>query len=101
MVIGIVAIAVGDELALAHPHASPTLAATALVFGGPAVFLFAQLAFMHRATDEVSSPRIVGCAALAVLAAATASLSLLVAVIAVAAVLLVVAASDTQGTSTA
>ena len=47
MVIGIVSIAVGDELAIAHPHDPTTLAISVLVFGGPAIFLLAQVAFMR------------------------------------------------------
>ncbi len=95
MVIGIVAIAVGDELALAHPHDDPSLAVLVLVFGGPAIFLFAQLAFMRRATGAFQTSRVGGCLLLAVLAVATAPFNLLVAVIAASAVLLGVAMADT------
>jgi low temperature requirement protein LtrA len=96
MVIGIIAIAVGDELAIAGPHDPTTLAISALVFGGPAIFLLAQLGFMRRATGSVPRSRIVACAALLALAVATAPLNLLAAVIASSAVLLAVAIYDTR-----
>jgi low temperature requirement protein LtrA len=96
MVIGIVGIAVGDELALAHPGGDPSAAAIALIFGGPAIFLLAQLGFMRRAAGAVPRPRLAACIALAVLAAVTVPLNLLVAVLAASAVLLVVAIADTR-----
>jgi low temperature requirement protein LtrA len=96
MVVGIIAIAVGDELAIAFPGDPGTAAATALVFGGPAIFLLAQLAFMRQASGQAPRTRIGGCIALAVLAVLTAPFSLLVTVIASSAVLLAVAIADTR-----
>jgi low temperature requirement protein LtrA len=96
MVIGIIAIAVGDELAIANPHAPSTLTAAEMIFGGPAIFLLAQLTFMRRASGRVPPSRVLACAALVVLGLATASMSLLAAVIAASAVLLAVAIDDTR-----
>jgi low temperature requirement protein LtrA len=97
MVIGIIAIAVGDELAIAEPSYNLiTTAMSALIFGGPALFLLAQLAFFHQATGEVSQSRIIACIALGFLALVTSSFTLLVAVIAASLVLLGVAIADTQ-----
>jgi low temperature requirement protein LtrA len=97
MVVGIVGIAVGDELAIAEPgFEEVTAAMSALIFGGPAIFLLAQLAFFRQATGEISRSRIVACVALAVLAFATASFTLLAAVIAASLVLLAVAIADTR-----
>jgi low temperature requirement protein LtrA len=97
MVIGIVGIAVGDEWAIADPgHEGMTAAMAALIFGGPGVFLLAQLVFVHQATGVLSRPRIVACVALLVLAFATASFTLLTAVIAASLVLLAVAVADTR-----
>lgn len=96
MVIGIVAIAVGDELALVDPSAGPSASAAALIFGGPVIFLIAQLVFIRQATGAVSTARIAAPFALAVLALLTAPLSLLVAVIAASLVLAAVAVADTQ-----
>lgn len=89
MVVGIIAIAVGDELAIAHPHDPTTLAVSVLIFGGPLIFLVAQLGFMRRS-------RVVACLALLILALATAPLDLLAAVAAATAVLVAVAVSDTR-----
>lgn len=97
MVIGIIGIAVGDELAIAEPgYPLITTAMSVLIFGGPALFLLAQLAFFHQATGEVSQSRIIACIALAFLALVTASFTLLAAVIAASLVLLGVAIADTQ-----
>jgi len=95
MVIGIIAIAVGDELAIAQPHDPNALNTALLIFGGPAIFLLAQLAFIRRASGRVPRFRILACAALVVLGFATAPLSLLAAVIASSAVLVAVAIADT------
>jgi low temperature requirement protein LtrA len=96
MVIGIVAIAVGDELAIVDPGGATTPATAVLVFGGPAIFLLAQLGFIHRATGRTPRTRLLACAALAVLALATAPLSLLAALIGASAVLVAVAYDDTR-----
>ncbi len=96
MVIGIVAIAVGDELAIAHPHDPTTLSSAVLIFGGPAIFLLAQLGFMRRATGRAPRSRILACVGLIVLGFATAPLGLLASVIASTAVLVAVAVSDTR-----
>lgn len=97
MVIGIIGIAVGDELAIAEPaYPLITTAMSVLIFGGPALFLLAQLAFFHQATGEVSQSRIIACIALAFLALVTSSFTLLWAVIAASLVLFGVAIADTQ-----
>ena len=61
MVIGIIAIAVGDELAIADPHDPSTVDTAVLIFGGPAIFLLAQLA-IHAPGDRpraaVRGPRL-------------------------------------------
>jgi low temperature requirement protein LtrA len=97
MVIGVIGIAVGDELAIADPgFEGTTTAMSALIFGGPTLFLLAQLVFFHQATGAVSQSRILACIALVFLALLTASLPLLAAVIAASLVLLGVAIADTQ-----
>jgi low temperature requirement protein LtrA len=96
MVIGIIAIAVGDELAIANPQGSNTVSTAVLIFGGPAIFLLAQLGFMRRATGRVPRSRVLACIGLVVLGVATAPLSLLAAVIASSAVLVAVAIDDTR-----
>jgi low temperature requirement protein LtrA len=96
MVVGIIAIAVGDERALIEPAFEVPVAQAALVFGGPAIFLLAQLAFIHQATGVISSARLKACGALVVLAFLTAPISALAAVIAASLVLVAVAVADTR-----
>jgi low temperature requirement protein LtrA len=96
MVIGIVAIAVGDELAIAHPHDPSTVDTALLIFGGPVIFLLAQLGFMRRATGQAPRVRALACIGLVGLGIATLPLSLLAAVIASSAVLVAVAIADTR-----
>jgi low temperature requirement protein LtrA len=96
MVVGIVAIAAGDERALIEPGADVPTATAALIFGGPAIFLLAQLAFIRQATGTISDARLYACLALGVLVPVTAPLSLLCAVVAASLVLLAVAVADTR-----
>lgn len=96
MVIGIIAIAVGDELAIAHPHDPNTVSTAVLIFGGPAIFLLAQMAFMRGATGRTPRSRTLACIVLAALSIATAPLGLLAAVVASSAVLIAVAIADTS-----
>jgi low temperature requirement protein LtrA len=96
MVAGIIAIAVGDELAIAGPSSGSTTSTAALIFGGPLIFLLAQIAFMRRATGGMPGPRAVACMVLLILGLVTLPLSLLVAVISASAVLVAVAAADTS-----
>jgi low temperature requirement protein LtrA len=95
MVLALIGMAVGDELAIAHPGDDPTLGFTTLTFGGPALFLLAQVYFLRAALGHVPRSRPLGLAALAILAVATASLTLLVGIAASTAVLVGVAIADT------
>ncbi len=97
IVLALVAIAVGDELAIAHPDDDATLGFLILTFGGPALFLVAQLVFHRAALGYVPRSRPLGLAALAILAVATAPLTLIAGIAASAAVLVAVAFADTVG----
>ena len=94
MVLALIGVAVGDELAIAHPGDDATLGFTLLTFGGPALFLLAQIIFLHEALGHVPRSRPVGVVALAILAVATAPLSLIVGIAAATAVLVAVAVAD-------
>ncbi len=99
MVLALIAIAVGDEMAIAHPADEATLGFTILTFGGPALFLLAQWIF-HRAALGFSPRSLgLGIAALAILAVATAPLALLPGIAAASAVLVGVAVSATVATT--
>jgi low temperature requirement protein LtrA len=95
MVLALIGIAVGDELAIAHPGDEATLGFTILTFGGPALFLLAQVFFLQEALGHVPRSRPLGLAALAVLAVATAPLSLILGIAASSAVIVAVAIADT------
>jgi low temperature requirement protein LtrA len=95
MVLALIGIAVGDELAIAHPEDEATLGFTVLTFGGPALFLLAQVFFMREALGSVPRSRPLALAALAILAVPTAPLALIVGIAASSAVLVAVAISDT------
>jgi low temperature requirement protein LtrA len=97
IVLGLIGIAVGDELAIAHPRDDATLGFTVLAFGGPALFLLAQLLFHREVFGHVPRSRPLGLAALVILAVATAPLTLIVGIAASSAVLLAVAIADTVG----
>jgi low temperature requirement protein LtrA len=97
IVLALIGIAVGDELAIAHPGDDATLGFTILTFGGPAVFLLAQLAFMRGTLGRFPRSRVLALAALAILAVATAPLTLIAGIAASTAVLVAVAVADTVG----
>ncbi len=95
VVLALIAIAVGDELAIAHPSDSPTLGFTILAFGGPALFLLAQLFVFRETLDRIPRSRPLALGALAILAVATAPLTQFAAIAASTAVLVAVAIADT------
>src|SRR4029450_4075594 len=78
MVLALIGIAVGDELAIAHPGDDATLDFTLLTFGGPALFLLAPGFFLRQALGRVQRSRAIALSALAVLAVVTAPLTLVV-----------------------
>jgi low temperature requirement protein LtrA len=94
MVLALIAIAVADEFAIAHPHDEPSAGYLLLTFGGPALFLLGQLVFMWRVGAAGLRARALAVLALGVLAIATSGTSLLVASISATVVLVAVAASD-------
>jgi low temperature requirement protein LtrA len=95
IVLALIAIAVADELAIAHPGDDPTIGFTILAFGGPALFLLAQLLFHRAVFGYIPLSRPLGLAALAILALATAPLTLIAGIAASSAVLVAVAIADT------
>ena len=94
IVLALIGIAVGDELAIAHPGDEATVGFSVFAFGGPALFLLAQLLF-HQMLGHVPRSRPLGLAALALLAVVTAPHTLIVGIAASTAVLAAVAISDT------
>jgi low temperature requirement protein LtrA len=95
IVLALIGIAVGDEMAIARPGDDASLGFTLLTFGGPALFLLAQVIFTREAVGHVPRSRLLGLAALAILAVASAPLTLIVGIAASSAVLVGVSIADT------
>jgi low temperature requirement protein LtrA len=95
IVLGLIAIAVADELAITHPDDDATLGFLILAFGGPALFLLAQLVFQYAALGRAPRSRALGLGALAILGVAAAPFPLIVGITASTAVLIAVAITDT------
>ena len=67
MVAGVVAVAAGDELAIAHPGEAADAATAAVVVGGPLLFLVGHTLFKRVMWHRLSPARLVAIAALALL----------------------------------
>ncbi len=96
ILLALIAVSVADEMAIAHPGDDATLGFTLLAFGGPALFLLAQVLFIGDAVQDLTRSRVVALAALVLLGFATAPLPLLAATAAATAVLVAVAVADTR-----
>jgi low temperature requirement protein LtrA len=94
IVLALVGIAVADELAIAQPGDDTTPSFMLLAYGGPALFLLAQFFFLRDATGRGPRSRLLGIAALAVLAFVTAPLTLVSAIAGATAVLVAIAVAD-------
>ena len=66
-VAGLVAVAVGHELVIAHPQSQVSVALSLVLFGGPLLYLLSQTVYLWAVLGIRSLPRL---AALAVLAVA-------------------------------
>jgi len=94
MVAGIVVTAVGQELVITHPLGHTRLAWTAVILGGPALFLAGRAIFEYAVFARVSRDRPIGLLVLAAAAPATLLLPPLLAAVAPAAVLAGIAIAD-------
>ncbi|SED94692.1 Low temperature requirement protein LtrA [Rhodococcus jostii] len=94
MVAGLLAIAVGDELVIAHPTGHADATTNALLFGGPFLFFAAQSWYMRVVMGDVPLSRPVALVVLVALAVATLPAPLYVAGCAALAVVLGVAIAD-------
>jgi low temperature requirement protein LtrA len=94
MVAGIVVIAVGYELVIAHPLGRAVATWGVVIFGGPILFLIGRALFGYAIFGSILLARPIGAAVLAVAAFAMASLPPLAAAAAAALVLAAVAVLD-------
>jgi low temperature requirement protein LtrA len=96
IVAGIIVVAVGDELVIAHPGSTVTSAELAVIVGGPALYLVGHTLFRLRMIHNISHKRVVAAAiilALAPLGTVIPSLALAACVLAV---LVALAAVETR-----
>ncbi|MEU6075882.1 low temperature requirement protein A [Micromonospora sp. NPDC047074] len=96
MVLGITAVATGSDIVLAHPGGSAEPAWLVVILGGPVVFLLGRSRLERVVFNRLAVRRLVGIAALALLALPLASGPPLLAAIAAAVVLLGVAVADAR-----
>jgi low temperature requirement protein LtrA len=64
-VAGLIAVAVGNELVIAHPHDQASVALSLVLFGGPLLYLLSQTVYLWAVIGRRSRPRLAGLAALA------------------------------------
>jgi low temperature requirement protein LtrA len=94
-VAAIIVSAVGDELVIAHPSEPLPAPEVAAVVAGPALYLLAHALFRLRLSHTLSSRRLAGAAACAVVGLLAADADALVVAVLVLAVLVAVIAGDT------
>jgi low temperature requirement protein LtrA len=94
IVAGVIAVAVGDDLLLAHPGDVLTGVGAAALIGGPALFLIGETLFRLRMVGTVSARRLTCVAALALTGLVATEISALALAGIVAAILGVLAASE-------
>ena len=87
IIAGIIAVAVGDDLLIAHPESGLHGVGLAMVLGGPALFLLGEALFRLRVTGAVDVPRLAVAALLVLLAPLGSAISALALCATVAAVL--------------
>jgi low temperature requirement protein LtrA len=94
MVAGVVAIAVGYELVIAHPFGHTDTAWIAVILGGPGLFLAGRAIFEHAVFARVSRSRLIGLLVLTATAPAMVLVPPLVVAVAAALVLVGIAVTD-------
>jgi low temperature requirement protein LtrA len=65
-VAGLIAVAVGNELVIAHPQSQVSMALSLVLFGGPLLYLLSQTVYLWAVLGIRSLPRLAALAALAV-----------------------------------
>jgi low temperature requirement protein LtrA len=65
---GLIAVAVGNELVIAHPYDHTSVALSMVLFGGPLLYLLSQTVYLWAVIGMRSWPRLVGLVALTVAA---------------------------------
>jgi low temperature requirement protein LtrA len=92
---GLIAVAVANELVIAHPHGQTSVTLSLLLFGGPLLYLLSQTVYLWAVAGRRSLPRLAGIAALVLagglssLLAASAALGLVAALLLILVVIVV------------
>ena len=95
LVAGIIVVAVGDELVLAHPTGHTEAKTAAVLLGGPALYLIGNLAFKRASAKHFPLSHLVGLGLLALLVPAVGLLAPLALSLATTTVLVIVAFWET------
>jgi low temperature requirement protein LtrA len=95
MVAGIIGMAVGDEVVIAHPLDRPELAWVVVILGGPALFLIGRAWLDFLTFGRVSWSRVVGLLALGTVAPAAVMLPPILVSVTLAVILTGIVATDT------
>ena len=94
IVAGLIAVAVGNEYAIAHPDEQTTAALSASLYGGPILFLLAQAWYLRTVLRVSSRVQVIGTVALLILGFAALAVAAYVALIVAALGLAIVAIVD-------
>ena len=60
LVAGLIAVAVANELVIAHPHGHGTVALSLLLFGGPVLYLLAQAWYLRAILGKMARVQLIG-----------------------------------------
>lgn len=98
---GLIAVAVGNELVIAHPEGEPSIPLIALLYGGPILYLLAQSWYLQAVPRDSPRLRLIGSAVLGLAGIAMLTAPPYIALILVAAILTVLVLLDQQTTNPA
>ncbi len=96
IIAGIIVVAVGDELVIAHPGRTLSHTELVVLLGGPALYLIGHTLFRLRMIHNVSKKRVVATLAIIALAPLASVLSALAISACVLAILVVLAVAETR-----
>jgi low temperature requirement protein LtrA len=101
MVAGLIAVAVGNERVITHPHGHASAALSLLLCGGPILYLAAQGWYLWSAPGVFSHLRLIGSAVMVLVGLATLTAPPSVALLLVGATLWILAVLDRGGDAAA
>lgn len=96
---GLIAVAVGNEMVIAHPNGEPSPTLSLLLIGGPILYLLGQSWYLRAVTGESPRVRLIGSAALVLTGVVALSVPPYIALIMVGAILVTLAIVDRQMTT--